>query len=117
MNTIIAIGCAALAACCYAAAVAREHSAVRGAGSGRLLSTRELGSVVRSRRWQVGALLGVAGGGLHITALSLAPLVIVQPIGVLSLVVTVLAGSRTSGVAVAPVVRAAVASVCAGLTG
>jgi glycosyltransferase involved in cell wall biosynthesis len=117
MNTIIAIGCAALAACCYAAAVAREHSAVRAAGSGRLLSARELVSVLRSRRWQVGALLGVAGGGLHITALSLAPLVIVQPIGVLSLVMTVLVGFRTRGIAVAPVVRAAVVSVCAGLAG
>lgn len=117
MTVVIAIGCAALAACFYAAAVAGEHGAVRAVRSGRLLSVRELGTVVRSRRWQVGALLGVVGGGLHITALSLAPLEIVQPIGVLSLVLTVLVGSRAGGVAAGPRVRGAVVAVCAGLVG
>src|SRR5688572_12025329 len=108
MTVVIAIGCAALAACFYAAAVAGEHGAVRAVRSGQLLSVRELGTVVRSRRWQVGALLGVVGGGLHITALSLAPLEIVQPIGVLSLVLTVLVGSRASGSAVTLRVRVAI---------
>ena len=117
MTVIIAIGCAALAACFYAAAVAREHGAVRAASSAQLLGVRELGTVIRSRRWQVGALLGAVGAGLHITALSLAPLEIVQPIGVLSLVLTVVVGSRASGSAVAPVVRVAVVAVAASLGG
>ena len=37
-----------------------------------------------------------AGSALHITALSLAPLAIVQPIGVLSLVITVSLARRTA---------------------
>jgi glycosyltransferase involved in cell wall biosynthesis len=71
---------------------------------------KSLRRVVRSPRWLGGTLLGITGAGLHATALSLAPLAIVQPIGVLSLVVTVLIGrNRTSW--------GALLSVCLGVTG
>ena len=114
---IIAIGCAAAAACCFAGAATLQHGAIRASGCGESLGLRALGRVLRSRRWLVGAGLAVTGSGLHATALSQAPLVIVQPISVLSLILTVLLGARVRGVAVAPRVRAAVACVCAGTGG
>jgi glycosyltransferase involved in cell wall biosynthesis len=85
----LAIACAVVAACCFAGSVALQHGAVREAGPS--LSLRR---VVRQPRWLAGTFLGVAAASLHVTALSLAPLVIVQPIGVLSLVVTLRARRR-----------------------
>ncbi|GAB3899525.1 glycosyltransferase family 4 protein [Kibdelosporangium lantanae] len=86
-----------------------QHGAVRTVTEGTSLGWRAWRRMVRSPRWLTGTALGVAGATLHATALSLAPLVIVQPIGVLSLVVTVLLGRRAR--------LLAVAAVCVGVTG
>jgi hypothetical protein len=86
MTILVAIGLAALAACCFTGSVRLQHSAVRAVNPGESLSIRSLGRVIRSRRWFAGTALAVTGSGLHVVALSLAPLVVVQPIGVLSLV-------------------------------
>ena len=115
MTTIlVAIGCATLAACFFAASVGLQHGVVRATSTGESLGIRALGRVVRSPRWLAGTSLAVTGSALHITALSLAPLAIVQPVGVLSLVLTVLLGRRTTRVAG---VRKAVFAVCAGVGG
>jgi hypothetical protein len=89
-----------LAAVAYALAAVAQHGAVRDVrpvhhpADGRLRA-RELRTLITRRRW----LLGLAGTGLgaalHVTALSLAPLVVVQPIGVLAIGLTaVLSGAR-----------------------
>ena len=118
MTTVVfAVAFAVLAACCFAGAVVLQHGAVRAANAGESLGLRALGRAIRSRRWLAGAGLAVTGTGLHVTALSLAPLVIVQPIGVVGLVLTVLLGARARGVAVTPRTRAAVASICVGTAG
>jgi glycosyltransferase involved in cell wall biosynthesis len=96
----LAVVFAVIAACCFAASVALQHGAVRASRAGETLSLRVLGRVVKSRRWLAGTALAVTGTALHVTALSMAPLVIVQPIGVLSLVLTVLLGTRANLVAV-----------------
>jgi len=106
---MIAILLAVLAAGCFAGSVALQHGAVQAVSDGTSLGIRAWRRMVRSPRWLGGTALGVTGAALHATALSLAPLVIVQPIGVLSLVVTVLLGRRARLVAVA--------AVCAGVTG
>jgi glycosyltransferase involved in cell wall biosynthesis len=111
---LVAICCATLAACFFAASVRLQHGAVRATSTDEALGIRALGRVVRSPRWLAGASLAVTGSALHITALSLAPLTIVQPIGVLSLVLTVLLSRRTTAVAG---VRKAVFVVCAGVGG
>jgi glycosyltransferase involved in cell wall biosynthesis len=111
IQILIAIGCAALAACFFAAAVRLQHGAVRATNVGESLGVSTLGRVVRTPRWLGGTALAVTGSALHITALSLAPLAIVQPIGVLSLVLTVLPGARANGI------RKAVFAVCAGVGG
>ncbi|MCE7006808.1 hypothetical protein LWC34_28860 [Kibdelosporangium philippinense] len=82
----LAVLLAVVAACCFALSVAMQHGAVQESG----FSLR----VLKSRRWLVGTSLAVLGAGLHVVALWLAPLVIVQPIGVLSLVLTVLFSAR-----------------------
>ncbi|MDT7728822.1 MAG: hypothetical protein QOI21_5398 [Actinomycetota bacterium] len=111
IQILIAIGCAALAACFFAAAVRLQHGAVRATNDGESLGVSTLGRVVRTPRWLGGTALAVTGSALHITALSLAPLAIVQPIGVLSLVLTVLPNARAQGI------RKAVVAVCAGVGG
>jgi len=103
--TLVAIACAMAAAWFFASAVGMQHDAVR--------ATRRLGLAVRTPRWLGGTLLALVGSGLHLTALSLAPLAIVQPIGVLSLVLTVI----RRGDAQVPRVRLAVGAVCAGVGG
>jgi glycosyltransferase involved in cell wall biosynthesis len=85
----LAIGCAAVAACCYAGAVQLQQRAVRRVSSGTVLRPSGVRAVLRAPNWQLGLALVVLGASLHIFALTQAPLVIVQPIGVLSLVLTV----------------------------
>ncbi|CAM3320343.1 glycosyltransferase [Kibdelosporangium persicum] len=83
---VLAVFLAVVAACCFAISVAMQHGAVQETG----FSLR----VLRSRRWLIGTSLAVLGAGLHVVALWLAPLVIVQPIGVLSLLLTVVLNGR-----------------------
>src|SRR5437764_2608613 len=111
--TLLALACALLAAAFFAGSVLLQHGAVRAAHPRGNLGLRTLGHVVRTRGWLGGTLLAVIGAALHLTALSLAPLAIVQPLGVLSLVLTVLVTGR-----VGPwQVRAAVTMVCSGVAG
>jgi len=51
-------------------------------------------ALVRRRRWTIGALVMLAGFGLHVTALALAPLTVVQPALAAGLLVLLAAGMR-----------------------
>jgi glycosyltransferase involved in cell wall biosynthesis len=114
ITTLLAIGCAMLAAAFFASAVALQHNAVRTTNHTESLSLGTFARIARSRRWLAGASLAVTGTALHVTALSLAPLAIVQPIGVLSLVLTVSLTPRARAI---PQARKAVVAVCAGVFG
>jgi len=93
----LAIVLALLGAGCFAGAAVLQHGAVA-AGSrreeddqpGKVLSLRGLGEITRRPGWLAG--LALAGGGsvLHATALVLAPLSVVQPLGVLAVPIAVL---------------------------
>jgi glycosyltransferase involved in cell wall biosynthesis len=111
--TALAIACALLAACFLAVGVRLQHGSVRAVNSGDTFGIGTFTSVARRPAWLGGTALVVAGAALHLIALSLAPLAIVQPIGVLSLVLTVLIGNPERS----PRVVAAVAVVCAGVSG
>lgn len=118
----LAIGLALLGAVCFAGASVLQHHAITSGGAEgggdrmadtrageideepellpgeRVMSLRRLGEVVRHPRWLAG--LGLAGAGslTHAIALLLAPLRIVQPVGVLAVPIAVLfsaARSRT----------------------
>ncbi|SFW85726.1 glycosyltransferase [Amycolatopsis australiensis] len=92
--TALAIAAALLGAVFFALAATRQHAEVASLGAGRGPALRTLARLLRSRRWWTGTGLAAGGSLLHLAALSLAPLPVVQPLGVLSLVLTVLFGRR-----------------------
>src|SRR5688500_11999550 len=86
----LAIGLAAAGACCFAGTVHLQHSAVRHATTGPALRLPAVRTILRTPRWYAGIGLAGLGAALHVLALTMAPLAVVQPIGVLTLVLTVL---------------------------
>jgi hypothetical protein len=92
----LAIGIAAAAAGIYAQGARRQHAAVLaiGSGDGSRLGWPALRRLLRDRGWRGGLLLLAAGTGLQLVALSLAPLAVVHPVGVLALTVTAILDAR-----------------------
>jgi hypothetical protein len=93
------ISLAVLGAFCFAGAAVLQHGAISagsaegGAGSGSggdPLSLRGLRAVVRQPGWLAGLVLAGSGTALHAVALVLAPLSVVQPVGVLAVPIAVL---------------------------
>jgi len=93
----LAIGLAIAGACCYAAAAWLQQSAVQAVTAGGGLRLAGWARVLRARRWVTGFGLTALGAGLHAGALSLAPVVVVQPIGVLAIAVTTVLTARSAG--------------------
>lgn len=95
--TALAVVLAALGACGYAFGARLQHAAVHATMDGGGLGLRSQAQLVRNPRWLAG--LAALGGGavLHVCALGLAPLSVVQPIGVLALPITVLLNLREQG--------------------
>ncbi len=93
----LAIVLALLGAVCFAGAAVLQHGAVS-AGSrrdeddrpGKVLSLRGLREITRRPGWLAGLALAGGGSTLHATALVLAPLSVVQPLGVLAVPIAVL---------------------------
>ncbi|MBO3732968.1 glycosyltransferase [Glycomyces niveus] len=110
---ILAIALATAGACCLALAARLQHGAVTRSATGPVLRLRALRTVLRTPAWYAGTGLVVAGSGLHITALALAPLAVVQPIGMIALVLTVV----FTGTALTRPVIAALALSTAGIAG
>jgi hypothetical protein len=107
------IGLAALAACCYALAAVLQHDGVHlelDQTGGRLRLLR----LLRRPRWLGGLAAAAAGGAIHVVALSLAPLVVIQPVGVLAIGLTVLGTAATGRV---PLTRRALLAVLASTVG
>ncbi|MBO0608478.1 hypothetical protein [Myceligenerans salitolerans] len=107
--TLIAVGLTLLGAVCFAAASVLQHHAVTTTEHPdardrvepspttasvvepvRHLNGRHLLAIVRRRRWLQGAGLAGAGSLVHAVALLLAPLRVVQPVGVLAVPLAVL---------------------------
>ncbi|MGW3999388.1 glycosyltransferase [Amycolatopsis sp. NPDC004772] len=109
----LAIVLAAAGACCFAGTVHLQHRAVRGATAGPALRLSGVRAILRTPGWYAGIGLAGLGAALHVLALTLAPLAVVQPIGVLTLVLTVLL-ARTP---LTRTVLAALAMSVAGLAG
>lgn len=85
MNAVAA-ALAVLAAASFAVAAVAQHRAARDAAPLRTL--------LRRPSWLLGAAAAVAGAGLHAVALGLAPVALVQPVGVLAVPLAVLAERR-----------------------
>lgn len=116
--TMLAVALAALGACGYAFGAWLQHTAVHDTIGDRGLGLRHQLALVRNLRWLIG-LIALAGGAvLHACALGLAPLSVVQPVGVLALPITVLLNLRQEGIRardLTPGVVFAVAAVTGGI--
>jgi drug/metabolite transporter (DMT)-like permease len=89
----LAVVLALLSALCLALGTQKQGSAVADRSPGGL-RLRTVPLLVRSRRWLLGLSLLGLGTALNVTALGLATVTVVQPIGVVALVVTTLLHAR-----------------------
>ena len=99
--TVVAIAFAALAAVALAYGALYQHEAVAGQDdSHNGLSWAHFTELLGNRRWLLGlAIMGLGTAG-NLVALALAPVMVVQPIGAVSLIVSVLLGIRHRGLRV-----------------
>jgi hypothetical protein len=93
------------------AAVAQNDgvAAVRRPDAAPVMGRDEWRALVRSRVWLSGAVLNGVAAALHAVALVLAPVAVVQPIGVLSVPFAIMIAARRTGARSPGQVRAAVA--------
>lgn len=96
---ILAIGLALLSAVLLAVGTQLQNGAVgdqkKAALSGRShLKLNQLAHLFRRPQWLTGLVLTIVALGLQFTALLLAPLILVQPIGAIALVITSLLNAR-----------------------
>lgn len=96
METAIAITFAVIDSSCFAAAAVYQQRAVRRTVRHRL-TLRGLISLPTQRSWLGGVGLATFGMCLHVVALILAPVSLVQPIGVLGVPIAVLLAARLAG--------------------
>jgi glycosyltransferase involved in cell wall biosynthesis len=92
--TAVAIGLAIAAACCFGIAAWLQQSTVHTVACGGSLRLTGWPAVLRAPKWVSGFGLITVGALLHVAALSLAPLVVVQPIGVLAIALTAVLAAR-----------------------
>lgn len=86
--TWLAVVLAAAGAAFFAFAARLQHEAVNDVAD---LKVRDL---LRRPRWLAGLVLLVVGAGVHAVALGMAPLTVVQPVGVLAIGITALLDNR-----------------------
>ncbi|MDR7301453.1 hypothetical protein [Haloactinomyces albus] len=110
---LLAIALAALAACGCAVGARLQHGAVHTTIGLQGFGIRSQLQLVRTPRWLLGLSCLVGGALLHALALGLAPLSVVQPVGVLALPITVLLSVREQGMRVREIHRSAVLAVAA----
>ncbi|WP_211177678.1 hypothetical protein [Pseudonocardia acidicola] len=96
-TSVIAIGLALIGAGCFAVAAVLQHRAVTvAAGPQTGLNLRAPGALLRRPGRLAGLALAGGGAGLHVAALVLAPVTVVQPVGVLAVPFAVLLAARRS---------------------
>lgn len=92
-SSVLAVAVAAVGALFFGLASVRQHRAVRATAApteaGRWEQVLAGLRLVRQRTWLVGAVQSGLGAALHVVALALAPITLVQPVGVLAVPVTV----------------------------
>lgn len=92
-SSVLAVAVAAVGAVFFGLASVRQHGAVRATAAGARSNLREQVvaglRLVRQPAWLRGAVEAGLGGALHVVALALAPITLVQPVGVLAVPVTV----------------------------
>ena len=101
---LLAICLSLAAAVALAFGAQYQNMAVAGGQSkdsdGKRVGFRALAKLVSNPRWLIGMAFLATGAGLQIAALSLAPLIVVQPLGAIALVITALLNSRSTKTAI-----------------
>ncbi|QUH00017.1 hypothetical protein HUO13_03600 [Saccharopolyspora erythraea] len=115
--TTLAVLLAALGAVGYAVGARTQHGAVHDTIGDSGLGLRSQLRLLKNIRWLLGLLALGAGAVLHACALGLAPLTVVQPIGVIALPITVLLNVRERGIRVRDLKPAMVFAVVASTVG
>ncbi|MBA3294148.1 MAG: hypothetical protein H0T40_10565 [Geodermatophilaceae bacterium] len=108
---------AALGAGCFAVGASLQHQGVGLVRTGDALHPSSLGALARVPRWWLGVLSSSIGALLHAVALSIAPLTVVQPVGVLALGLTAVINARHSKQALTRPAVIAIAVSTAGVVG
>ena len=90
-----AIALAVAGACCFAVATWMQQRAVYAAAGPDGLRLEGWLRVLRAPRWMSGFALTTAGAGLHACALGLAPLVVIQPVGIVAIAMTTVLAVRS----------------------
>src|SRR4051794_26458493 len=105
---------AAAAAACYDGAVALQAVEARALGTERV-GAGLVSGLLRRKRWLAATALAIAGFPLHVAALAIAPLTVVQPALALGLVLLLFLGARLLHEPIRPRDFGAVAAIAAGL--
>lgn len=99
--TLVAIALAVLAAVALAYGALYQHEAVAGQNNSHNgLSWAHFKELLSNRKWLIGLIVTGLGTVGNIVALALAPVMVVQPVGAFSLIVSVLLGVRHRGLKV-----------------
>jgi len=117
-NIPLAVALTNVASVVLALAATVQHYAVGEqtdeADAGASLGGRQLLALMRSPRWWLGTVLGGLGAGIQVVALLLAPVTVVQPIGILAVPWTVMLATRIHRHTITPAMWTAVGLTVAG---
>jgi hypothetical protein len=94
----LAITLAVLGACCNAVSARLQHGGLTECADERGLRLAALLRLARQPIWLGGIAVAAAGAALHATALGLAPLSVVQPIGILAFALTTVMSVRIENI-------------------
>jgi hypothetical protein len=94
----LAIALAVLGACCNAVSARLQHGGLTECADERGLRLSALLRLTRQPAWLAGIAIAGLGAGLHATALGLAPLSVVQPIGILAFALTTVMSVRIENI-------------------
>ena len=97
---VVAVLLATVGAVLFGLGAVKQHGAVRAgaeASVDRQQGARRLLRLLKDRTWLAGAVQAAVAGGTHVVALTLAPITLVQPVGVIAVPVTVVASAWKTG--------------------
>lgn len=123
MNIALAIGLQVVSSFLFASGATLQHLGVKSTfdPSGRTSSNRlTLSGLLRLfliRKWLFGLALVFGGAGLHLVALSMAPVAVVQPVGILAVPWSVLLAAKIHGHKIPGRIWAAVSVTVVGVVG
>lgn len=106
---------AVLGACCFAVGASLQHRGVGLVRTGDALRPSSLAALARTPCWWLGVGTSSFGGALHALALGVAPLTVVQPVGVLALGLTAIINARVSGDRLTPRAVLAITAITGGV--